>query len=507
MHYSTMSNEKKALVTRLLATALIVILAAGVAVVNWRETYDDAYITYRYAYNFAAGQGLVYNPGEWFMGTTAPLYGLILGSLGALINPEAIPAISGIISCLALMLTGLALYEYGRLHRQSFCGWLGGVFYVANPLLAMTFGGEILFQVMLIAWAFVFYGKKRTLAAAILLAVSILIRPDGVIAAGVIGVHYLVTRRRLPTREIAAMALVIAPFMALAWISYGSPLPGTLQAKIAQGASGFWQLFGRGTFEWLRGFTIQGSSPIYTNLPAIPNATRFVLFIAIGIPATLAFFRFQILPLIWIALYALAYYLLNVPFYHWYIVPIILALMMAAAAGVAGGVEIVRRAYRHLSGSHYRSWAVSLFLAVCLVAVSPGLYAEVIYTRDRAANEPNPSEVIYERAGEWLKANTQPADRIGYIEIGYLGYYSQRPIIDALGLVTPDVASHVAARNFGWAYARYRPEYIIINQLFQEMAEVKNEPWFQEEYREIASLSQPGYPLPLVIYRRAAAVR
>ena len=231
MHYQPVKSLSRVFATRFLAITLIAALATFVALVNWRETYDDAYITYRYAYNFATGQGLVYNPGEWFMGTTAPLYGLILGSLGAVINPEAIPSISGIISCLALMLTGIALYEYGRLHRQSFCGFLAGVFYVANPLLAMTFGGEILFQVMLIVWAFVFYRMKRTILAATLLAVSILVRPDGVIAAGVLGVHYLVTRRRLPIRELATMAAVIVPFMALAWMSYGSPLPGTLQAE------------------------------------------------------------------------------------------------------------------------------------------------------------------------------------------------------------------------------------------------------------------------------------
>ena len=224
--------------------------------------------------------------------------------------------------------------------------------------------------------------------------------------------------------------------------------PAPYKLKVAQGASGFWLLFGKGTLEWLRGFTIQGSSPIFTSLPAIPNATRFILFIVVGIPATLAFFRFQILPLTWGALYALAYYLLNVPFYHWYIVPIVLALMIAAAAGVAGVVELTRRIYHYLSGSHYRSWVVSLLVAVCCLALSPGLWAEVRYTQNRAANEPNPSEVLYERTGEWLKANTRPADRIGYLEIGYLGYYSQRPIIDALGLVTPEVASHIASGDF-----------------------------------------------------------
>src|SRR5207302_4729112 len=39
---------------------------------------DDAYITFRYARNLAEGLGLVYNPGEWVLGTTAPLWAIVL---------------------------------------------------------------------------------------------------------------------------------------------------------------------------------------------------------------------------------------------------------------------------------------------------------------------------------------------------------------------------------------------------------------------------------------------
>ena len=56
---------------------LIGVPAAFVAMVNVHISYDDAFITYRYAYNLATGQGFVYNPGEWFMGTTAPFYGML----------------------------------------------------------------------------------------------------------------------------------------------------------------------------------------------------------------------------------------------------------------------------------------------------------------------------------------------------------------------------------------------------------------------------------------------
>src|SRR5438093_3627463 len=44
-------------------------------------TIDDAFITYRYARNFAEGLGLVYNPGQAVLGTTTPLYALMMAAL------------------------------------------------------------------------------------------------------------------------------------------------------------------------------------------------------------------------------------------------------------------------------------------------------------------------------------------------------------------------------------------------------------------------------------------
>ena len=47
------------------------------------------------AANLAAGHGFVYNPGEWHLGSTAALYGLMLAALGWLFGAAAIPAASG----------------------------------------------------------------------------------------------------------------------------------------------------------------------------------------------------------------------------------------------------------------------------------------------------------------------------------------------------------------------------------------------------------------------------
>src|SRR5262249_18869762 len=41
-------------------------------------TADDALVTFRYAENLVQGKGFVYNDGERVLGTTAPLFGLVV---------------------------------------------------------------------------------------------------------------------------------------------------------------------------------------------------------------------------------------------------------------------------------------------------------------------------------------------------------------------------------------------------------------------------------------------
>jgi hypothetical protein len=47
------------------------------------------------------------------------------------------------------------------------------------------------------------------------------------------------------------------------------------------------------------------------------------------------------------------------------------------------------------------------------------------------------SEMV--KTAQWLQANTQPDDKIAVHDIGAIGYFSQREIVDLAGLVTPEV--------------------------------------------------------------------
>ncbi|MCK4741420.1 MAG: hypothetical protein KAS80_03965, partial [Anaerolineales bacterium] len=91
---------------------LIPFLAIALRFIPGARTVDDAFITFRYAQNLIAGNGLVYNPGEWVLGTTTPLYAVMLAAIGSITGgirapyPEIavlISAVADAMSCLIII--------------------------------------------------------------------------------------------------------------------------------------------------------------------------------------------------------------------------------------------------------------------------------------------------------------------------------------------------------------------------------------------------------------------
>ena len=61
---------------------------------------DDPYITFRYARNLLDGEGLVYNAGQWVLGTTAPLHAMLLAA-GGLLTTD-LPLLTSLVNGAAL---------------------------------------------------------------------------------------------------------------------------------------------------------------------------------------------------------------------------------------------------------------------------------------------------------------------------------------------------------------------------------------------------------------------
>lgn len=467
---------------------LIVLLLLPLIYVSFSNltiTYDDAFITYRYAYNLASGNGFVYNQGERFLGTSAPLYGLILGALGWITKPDLIPLLSGIISAISLVACCFALFTYS-FREDPWSGFFAGLFFLLNPFTVYSFGGEMLLQLGLLLWSFVLYRKNSTKAAAVLVSLAILVRIDAASAAFVLFLHYCITRRTVPIRETAIAAALIIPCLILSYGYYGSWLPSTIAAKLAQRDSGLWETFLKGFVVWMH---------------AQLQFKALLLFWFVGGIAVLFRHRSWLFPLSWVVLFSLVYAAVRMPYYHWYGIPGVAGLSILAGCAcstvIQKGIDLATRWKMNpkLSGI--------LFPALCIGAIGM-LYHGSIHDL-AAVYRCEGCEKLYPRVGVWLNKNTPSSCSVGYLEIGYIGYYAHRRIIDPIGLVNAGESKHVAARDFLSAYERMRPDYIIYNENFKWTGELLRAPWFSQNYHLVKTFSDVHYPFPLLLYALSGA--
>jgi hypothetical protein len=81
--------------------------------------------------------------------------------------------------------------------------------------------------------------------------------------------------------------------------------------------------------------------------------------------------------------------------------------------------------------------------------------------------QPDPRYAIYRAAGEWLAAYTPVEAVVGALEVGILGYYTRRPMVDFAGLIQPEVAAQLTGGNnyehaAVWAVEHYQPQYLVL---------------------------------------------
>jgi hypothetical protein len=94
---------------------------------------------------------------------------------------------------------------------------------------------------------------------------------------------------------------------------------------------------------------------------------------------------------------------------------------------------------------------------------------------------------------QWIEENTRPSQSIAYVEVGYLGYFTDNRIIDLMGLTTPDIASHIARRDFAWGFWHHEPDYFVYRQDFDwALGQIRADPRFEHQYDSVATLPGPG---------------
>jgi arabinofuranosyltransferase len=208
---------------------------------------DDAYISYRYARNLAAGEGLVFNPGapgERVEGFSNLLYVLLLTPAAAVVSPDRLYAVSAGLNLLLALAALIVLHRFARRRLGPFEAGAVTVLLALCPSLwvAVASGLEtpLVLLIQLGTWVLAERlveeeDEPRRLMAGLagLAALAVLARADGFITPA-LAVGFLVLRGRWRTAlAVAAAALATFGAVVLFRLSYyGWPLPNTYYAKI-----------------------------------------------------------------------------------------------------------------------------------------------------------------------------------------------------------------------------------------------------------------------------------
>ena len=199
------------------------------------QPFDDAFITYRYARNLSNGLGFVYNQGEKVLGTTTPLFTLLLAAIGYLTHPSYIPLASYALSIIADTISVWLIFCLAdSFFKSKWIALLSSVVFLLQPFRLIVASGGMetsLFITSLLLTYYSYLVQKRSLFTAIWAGLAVLIRPDAVLALLPVFGDWLFKDWRSCLKAGVLTLLVISPWLIWSTAYFGLPLPHSLLAK------------------------------------------------------------------------------------------------------------------------------------------------------------------------------------------------------------------------------------------------------------------------------------
>ena len=414
---------------------------------------DDAYIHLQMARNLVEGGGFSFNAGEPVAASTAPLWTLFVALLYAL--PVDVIASVKTSGALLLFVCAVLTYRMGAAFALGRWGALLAALSVAltpRLLWAAPSGMEILFYAALATAGILLhvrrFAAKPSHASTALFAAAALARPECLILFPLAIADRW--RRDTALRRIVGLykthvllyGAILTPFAYFNY-QYGSGvLPNTFYAKV--GSYGLTGALAEGA--WLRAAAALTLYPLEQSAElvrfAVENNLVLAIFVPLGLVQTLKKSGGSWLVVLVLFVFPIARGILA-PFkgptfqhgrYAAFLTPL-LAVLGVLGARVAW--ELVARE----AGQYWRLWAMRALTALSL---GSALVAAADYMRTYTANVADINH-MHVAMGRWLRDHT-PADAlIATNDIGAIAYYSERRILDIVGLASPRTLAYLKA--------------------------------------------------------------
>ncbi len=396
---------------------------------------DDAWIHQTYARNLALRGEWAFLPGQPSGGSTGPLWGFLL-SLGYAfgLGPYTWTFFLGWLILFASGTSGVWIFRHLCPERKGWSIWAGALLVLEWHLVWAAGSGmeTLLFALfaMIVLGGLIIIEEGNILSMWIWLGIgalmgsSVWLRPEGVTLLAPVGLYIFVLR--LPWRKMIASLLLIgigflilfAPYLLFNYQLAGTWWPTTFFAKQAEYSFldqvPFWD-------RWLD----------QAVLPLIGvGALLLPGFVGNLVEAAKQRRWGVLLSGLWMVGYTIMYaWRLPVTYQHGrYLIPMMPIYFLWGLAGLARIVQpnLPELLLRVLN----RAW---IFTTAAILLAFWWIGAQA-YARDVAVIE---SEMV--TMAHWVVENTPHDALIATHDIGALGYYADRPLIDLAGLISPEV--------------------------------------------------------------------
>jgi hypothetical protein len=111
---------------------------------------------------------------------------------------------------------------------------------------------------------------------------------------------------------------------------------------------------------------------------------------------------------------------------------------------------------------------------------------------------------LYVAAGQWLAENTPEDADVAFDEIGIVGYFSGRPMLDLIGLVSPSSIPFSAAGDQAGAFLARPTRFVLLHTHDRRggTRPIVSRPWFERCYRRRARVHLPRFGVSMIVFER-----
>lgn len=394
---------------------------------HFSYTPDDTYIYLQFARNVINGSGVSFNPNEPTYGITSPLWLILVSGAGAagmepyqaakwldILFASSALAIFYLLSLRVIQDKGISIIAVMVFSVNGwFVRWSGT-------------GMETSLAVFLLLLVFLFALGKRYYLAISFAALLTLTRPEGCLMAliilwAILRSGEIKNKRSLITALLGVFGLILAPWLLFAAANFGTVIPNTMGGKV--------------------GLSFSAGEIYATTIDAIRTLGvtdgLIILFILLyvilcfkrrSLPGVISLFKVDFYFFAWSGMIFAFYILSDTNVVSRYLLLIIPLVIIYGYRFMALFLKAVMRESFLYAG---------IFILTASIMIQNQIFYHRIVRPGIEAFSFGMENCLIP-IGKWLNRNTEKSATLLVSDIGAIGYYSERKIYDAAGLVSPE---------------------------------------------------------------------